>query len=381
MIHVILMILKIIGIILLCILGLLLFIFLSVLFVPARYRVSASYYGKPKAVARATWFLHLLSVSMVFENNKVRYKFKIAGFSLKDSEKDSQESDFRKDDKKNKHEKKQQKTKDKPAKKTEGVSQIRDLAQSDEQKSLLPAEKQKELLKKEHEQGNSESKHELAKNMPNDSEQRTLKKTQEPEVLCNKIRDNTKTTNIELKKKNLQEPKEHAQPQRHRRKKKQLESVWNRIKQFLKKCFDKIRGFYQKIMQFLRSALQKLSDTKVSLQEKYEKVVTFINDEENHILYGFLKEQIVLVIKHIRPSKYRIYARIGSEEPDILGKILALSAIVTSVLNIKAEIEPAFGETIFEGEIFAKGRVRVITVGRIALKIYRNKQLKKLMKR
>ena len=67
MLHIILLILKIIGIVLLCILGFLILSVLCGLFVPVRYRIKVSREegeGKPPVTAhvRITWLLHLVNI-------------------------------------------------------------------------------------------------------------------------------------------------------------------------------------------------------------------------------------------------------------------------------------------------------------------------------
>lgn len=67
MVAIVLGILKIIGILLLVILGLLLFVIVSVLFVPLRYRAEGSFYEKLKGSASASWFLHLISLKVSYD--------------------------------------------------------------------------------------------------------------------------------------------------------------------------------------------------------------------------------------------------------------------------------------------------------------------------
>ncbi len=55
MLHVLLLILKITGIVIACILGLVILIVATVLFVPVRYRADADYHGKFKAHAKVSW--------------------------------------------------------------------------------------------------------------------------------------------------------------------------------------------------------------------------------------------------------------------------------------------------------------------------------------
>lgn len=81
MISVLLIILKIIGITLLIIAGILLLVLLLVLFVPVRYRFKGSYDGKFLCKGRITWLLHLISIRVDVEE-KVITSIRILGIPL-----------------------------------------------------------------------------------------------------------------------------------------------------------------------------------------------------------------------------------------------------------------------------------------------------------
>ena len=55
MLHVLLLILKITGIVIACILGLVILVVTAVLFVPVRYKVNADYHDRFKAQAKVSW--------------------------------------------------------------------------------------------------------------------------------------------------------------------------------------------------------------------------------------------------------------------------------------------------------------------------------------
>ncbi|MFT4105906.1 MAG: DUF2953 domain-containing protein [Lacrimispora sp.] len=69
MVHIILLILKILGLLLLVVLGLILSLLLLVLLVPVRYRAEGSYDEKVKGKVRVTWLLHLISVTLSYEED------------------------------------------------------------------------------------------------------------------------------------------------------------------------------------------------------------------------------------------------------------------------------------------------------------------------
>ena len=91
MLHVILLILRIIGIVLAAILGIVLLLLLLVLFVPIRYRVHVRKREEVLLEARVTWLLHLLSVPVAFRDGVLSVKIKVFGIPLKDLAADEEE--------------------------------------------------------------------------------------------------------------------------------------------------------------------------------------------------------------------------------------------------------------------------------------------------
>lgn len=86
MVHILLLILKIIGIILLIIAGLLLLAVIIVLFVPVRYRILADYHGHFKGKLHVGWLFNLLRINMSYDKES-DIRFKALFFTLYDSNK------------------------------------------------------------------------------------------------------------------------------------------------------------------------------------------------------------------------------------------------------------------------------------------------------
>ena len=75
MLHILFLILKIIGIILLIILGIVLFAVIHFLFAPAYYKVEAKTPGgieQLNACAKAHWFFHLATAYVSYQDKKVK---------------------------------------------------------------------------------------------------------------------------------------------------------------------------------------------------------------------------------------------------------------------------------------------------------------------
>lgn len=80
---VILLILKIIGIILLSLLGLVLFLLCLILFVPVRYRLSGEIKEQVSVRAGVTWLLHLVSLRAAYQEGEFTLHLRIFGIQLK----------------------------------------------------------------------------------------------------------------------------------------------------------------------------------------------------------------------------------------------------------------------------------------------------------
>lgn len=81
MLHILLSVLKITGIIIAAILGILVLLICIVLFVPIRYEVKAKCDGTIetlKAKGIVTWILHLVRADIYFKNKKLKWKLRIA---------------------------------------------------------------------------------------------------------------------------------------------------------------------------------------------------------------------------------------------------------------------------------------------------------------
>ena len=95
MLHVLLLILKITGIVIACILGLVIIVVAAVLFVPVRYKADADYHGKFKAHAKLSW-LGILRVLVSYDEElaiKAKALF-ITIYSKKKKTKHSEENIF-----------------------------------------------------------------------------------------------------------------------------------------------------------------------------------------------------------------------------------------------------------------------------------------------
>ena len=112
-----------------------------------------------------------------------------------------------------------------------------------------------------------------------------------------------------------------------------------------------------------------------SLKEKLEKIRYTIP-----AIYDKIKPVAGKLLRHILPQKIKGYLLFGTGQPDQTGYILGVISIIRGIRGYdKFDIEADFERQIVEGKIQCKGRIRLATVGILALQIYRNKELRELI--
>ena len=327
MLHVLLLILKITGIVIACILGLVILVVAAVLFVPVRYKADTDYHGKFKAHAKMSW-LGILRAFVSYDE-ELAIKAKALFITI-----------YSNDQKKEKISKHRTSKKKKTKHSEENIFSVND----DEAKKLTENEEKPQIKMAEAVSDTKEDTQAVKNNVEDIKESaESLKETVSE--------DESKTT--------------------------QKKSFFDKVKD---KCFA-IYTKIKEIIKLIKDTIKKVSGAADRLKEKVKNAKKFVTDEDNKALFHFLVEQLKALVKIIRPKKYRINARVGFEDPATMGKVLAYVSILYGISGVDLSLEPVFGEDVKEGSIFLKGSIQVFPVLVIALRVYRNEQFKKFISR
>lgn len=327
MLHIILLILKIIGIILLCILGFLLLAGLIVLLVPIRYDAEMAFYSRLNGRARIHWILHIISANIIITDNKARVLIRIFGFPFIDSAKP-----------------KKKKRKKKPSGSIEGSAE--ELPDSGE--SVLPEETGGlELPEAVSEQAEAtESQDEPAAQSPDKSDI-AMEHGEEPEE-AEKI------------------------------------SVWERLKQKILAVKQKVLNIWKiitdiftKIKFIFLSVCDKIKTGKLKLSQLKE----LWEEPKNQKSLALIKEQTVGIIRHIRPRKVHVFLHYGLDDPAVTGEILGWLAVLMAFYQDSVRIQPDFQQAVFEGEIELKGRIRIGRFALAGIRLLMDSNLRALVKK
>lgn len=330
MLGVLLIILKTIGIIILSLLLLVLVLLALVLFVPIRYKIYASYYGKLKFRLRLSYLFKLLRIRADYEDD-FSYEGKIAFFRFLKSD-NVDESIKNKDNE----------SKDKDLKEKTVFDEF-----SDEEFDFTDTEENSNF-------NDTGENAEIGSNERTDSTNET-----NSEEVIDPVNSKEVTDEQALNEETLKENK----------------SLITKLRIYIKKFLNKLR----EILRLISDSLRKVKGAKEKLVAKINKIMAIITDEENKEFAKFILLRVKELIKLIRPKKYKIDLHFGFEDPATTGKILMYLSVIYGLTGLDMKINPEFEEEIKEGEIVLKGSLQLFFVLIIAIKLLLNKKFKELV--
>lgn len=317
MVGVLLFILKLIGILLLCALGLILFLLLAVLLVPVRYGANLTAADKKASgYVKVHWFLHIIDVRLDFRNTETDLKIRLAGFRIK-----------RGGRKKAKEENKRRKEKPKSAGTFESPKQ--ETLQPQEPSLPKAVEAQQERDRQLIEEASGQ-------------EQRTF--SQDP------LEENERQT--------VQEEKPRKE---EREKKSSFSERLERIKETILQKADRIRDS-------LRN-LQSKKDWITSLAQELRS--DEMRPSVNKVISGIKK-----LIRHIFPRRGNAELTIGFDNPAVTGQVLGILAMLYPAFRGGFTVTPCFDRAVFEAKISCKGRIRLGTLLILLIRIVLDKRIR-----
>ena len=119
---------------------------------------------------------------------------------------------------------------------------------------------------------------------------------------------------------------------------------------------DKFTGLKVKI----KNMYIKICDKIRIIKEKQEIVSKFFDDKIHRkaILKAF--KEVKILLKKLKPYDLKGRIHYGLDKPDITGKILAVISMIHPYIGNEVKIEPDFNnELVYDGNISFKGRVRI----------------------
>ena len=342
MLHIVLLILKIIGIILGALLAVLLIGLCIALFVPVRYQIEAGRTeaeGAPpiEASVKITWLLHLINIRIRYPAD-VYLRVRIFLFTIFRLPQERKKERGRKVSGKKKNDKEE------AAGKRNRNDAENEHGRSQEVESVRNAESSQSV-----EGGrNAES-------------SQSLEDVGTAASVRSEAQKSTAAESIQ-KLESVQEPGHE-----------------NQKIPFLKKLKNKlvqIRRIFQKIWYTLTGICDKIK----TIWENIEYYTDILRSDTFKQAFSLCKDELFSIFSYIRPRKFQADLTVGMDDPAATGKILSYYGMLYPFIGSCVNVIPDFERKRMEGTVFIKGKIRLFNFIKAALRIYFNKDIRKLLK-
>lgn len=356
MLHIILLILKAVGILLAAVLLLLLLCILLLLFVPLRYEIAFRHTETETAIqGKVSWLLHLIRAKLFYEKPEEKgLLVKIGSFQL-----------IPKKEKKKKKQKPVKKAKPDPEPVEKSVQKSVQPVQKPVQPVQQP-EKAVEKLEKVQKQTETES-----------VRQESLQEKPVQPVLEAKAKE-------KLQEESIPESQSHSEPAQIP-KKSRLSALAEKLRG-IPDFFRKLWAVFLAVGQQLKRQAEKLRRLFHSLSELKAKLFHYIEiwqEEETQTLIRSLKGYLFYLLHHIRPRRGRGYLKYGFPDPALTGQLTGLFYVLRPLAFSELALEPVFetDEILLEGDLVIRGHIRMVHLVRVGLKLLFDKNLKHFRQR
>lgn len=328
MLEIILLILKIIGIILLCVIGLVILILLIVSWVPIRYGADFSKYEKPDLSVYVTWFLKAVSFEFFLRNGSHGIQLKLLGKSLGGKKKEEAEEEKPPDT-------------EEPAEKEP----------ADNDTSEPASENETSVKDSSSEVSESVQEHPPDTENPSGAVKDDAEKAEEtavPDESAVPDEEEKKADEAsESKAEGLDGDTAEPSPEENEEEEKEAVPLDERLD-------DLFNDLQEKYIN--------LENQWEGIRDKYE----FLTDRHAMREYRRILRNLRRILGHLLPSKLTGQLHYGFDSPALTGKVLAYYCASAPVHRYSLVPVPDFTTKVFEGEAHLKGR---IFIGYIIIKV------------
>lgn len=318
--QIIFLILKIIGITLLSVIGLVLLLLILALLVPVRYRVDAQFKDGADIRARIGLLFHILHASLFYAGGQPHIRFYVFGIRAYDSQRPA-------------------KSRKAGRKSTHRMKSDGDETYASEEDKPIPGDEAR----------NDATEYKIGEGTTADT------------VLMQKDTEHMDAVYREAPHRDEQYRDEtyREAPHKERPRRDEIygEAPHSARKKRRKGIFSSISG----------------------LRRKLELIKDFLKDEITKAALGTAWKSFVKLIKHLAPTKLKADIIFGTGDPCSTGRILGVLAFFYGMYGEHVSLTPDFENKILEGKLYARGRIRLITVLIIVVKLLIDKKFKEML--
>lgn len=134
-------------------------------------------------------------------------------------------------------------------------------------------------------------------------------------------------------------------------------------------------------MEKIKYTFQRICDTIKAVKNNYCFYKDLWDRPQGRAAVSNVRSQAVYLLKRIRPSMIEGDLVIGTGDPATTGEMLGAIGAIYGFLPQKLQITPDFEEKRLEGNLHIKGKIRLIHLLVIAVKIISDKNVRYVVKK
>lgn len=367
MLHITLLILKILLFTVLILLGLAIVLLLLLLLVPFRYKVYADKHEKFVAKLKVSYMGFVLCLKADYNEDGLYYRLKTFGGTLMDNRhkmtpEEAREAEKRKQEKEAKKQAKKdlKETKKKAKQEIKEIRKQAKLARKNGMSVQNPETGEAEVKADKPEAASSDKEKILHENISGKGENSDTDNVSDKETAYGEEnvtgREKTSDEDDSLKADAIRFIKNDAD----------LYDIACGIKKLIGGFIDKVAG---KIYRIIANGIEKFR----SLKDMKDSYMGFIRKENTRLALTVVKFNLISLLKTIGPKKLTGELVYGTGDPTTTGEHLGLMSVAYPLYYDKIDVTPDFSKKILEGNLYAKGRIRLGKILVVAVRVMFNK--------
>lgn len=152
---------------------------------------------------------------------------------------------------------------------------------------------------------------------------------------------------------------------------------WDKLRvipKILQRLVEKIRGLFENIEYTINKFCDKIRSVSDTI-EYYREVV---EGEAFKRSFALCQGELLTIVKSLKPRKFEASLIVGMDDPASTGEILAVCGMLYPIIGGHVDVRGDFEQKRLEGKILIVGKLRMFTFLRTAVRIYFNKDIRKL---
>ena len=124
------------------------------------------------------------------------------------------------------------------------------------------------------------------------------------------------------------------------------------------RIYERFRKFKEKIIYTFRKICDKIK----ALKKKKERITAFLQNTIHKNAFSRLIREVQRLLRFLRPSKAAVDLEFGFTDPAYTGYTLAWISILYPMIGEFTQLKPDFEHRVFRGSLYLKGKFRILYV-------------------